>query len=144
MLEEMGHYSAVPSYLDRFSKRSSIETNFEIEPGFGRLAPEVEFAIFRILQESLTNVHRHSGSSTANVRLSMTDESVILQIRDRGNGIAPKLLEEAGQDWLGSLGVGLRGMSERVRQLGGKLEVESTVNGTTVTASVPASRPLPV
>jgi len=143
-LEEMGHYSAVPWYLDGFSKRSSIATNFEIEPGFGRLAPEVEFAIFRILQESLTNVHRHSGSSTANVRLSMTDESVILQIRDRGNGIAPKLLEEAGQDWLGSLGVGLRGMSERVRQLGGKLEVESTVNGTTVTASVPASRPLPV
>ena len=121
MLEEMGVYSAVPWYLDGFSKRSSIETNFEIELGFGRLAPEVELALFRILQESLTNVHRHSGSSTANVRLSMTDESVILQIRDRGNGIAPKLLEEAGQDWLGSLGVGLRGMSERVRQLGGKL-----------------------
>jgi PAS domain S-box-containing protein len=144
MLEEMGLKSAIPWYLDGFSKRSAIATNFEIEAGFGRLAPEVELALFRVLQESLTNVHRHSGSSTANVRLSMAGGPVVLQIRDKGNGIPTKLMEESGQDWLGSLGVGLRGMSERMRQLGGKLEVASTATGTTVTASVPGTRAVPV
>jgi two-component system, NarL family, sensor kinase len=74
----------------------------------------------------------------------MFDRFVILQIRDKGKGISPKLLEESGQDWLGSLGVGLRGMSERIRQLGGKLDVASTANGTNITASVPATRALPV
>jgi signal transduction histidine kinase len=144
MLEEMGLKSAIPWYLDGFSKRSAIATNFEIEAGFGRLAPEVELALFRVLQEGLTNVHRHSGSSTANVRLSMADGAVVLQIRDKGNGIPAKLMEESGQDWLGSLGVGLRGMSERMRQLDGKLEVASTATGTTVTASVPGIRAVPV
>jgi PAS domain S-box-containing protein len=144
MLEEMGLKSAIPWYLDGFSKRSAIATNFEIETGFGRLAREVELALFRVLQESLTNVHRHSGSSTANVRLSMAGGPVVLQIRDKGNGIPTKLMEESGQDWLGSLGVGLRGMSERMRQLGGKLEVASTATGTTVTASVPGTRAVPV
>lgn len=143
MLEEMGLKSAIPWYLDGYSKRSGIQTNFEIEPGFDRLAREAELALFRVLQESLTNVHRHSGSSTANVRLSMADAAVVLQIRDEGKGISPKLMEESGQDWLGSLGVGVRGMSERIRQLGGKLEVASTANGTTVTASVPVVRAAP-
>jgi PAS domain S-box-containing protein len=144
MLEEMGLKSAIPWYLDGFSKRSAIATNFEIETGFGRLAPEVELALFRVLQESLTNVHRHSGSSTASVRLSLADGAAVLQIQDRGNGIPTKLMEESGQDWLGSLGVGLRGMSERMRQLGGKLEVASTATGTTVTASLPGTRAVAV
>jgi PAS domain S-box-containing protein len=144
MLEEMGLKSAIPWYLDGFSKRSAIVTNFEIKTGFGRLVPEVELALFRVLQESLTNVHRHSGSSTASVRLSFANGAVVLQIQDKGNGIPTKLMEESGQDWLGSLGVGLRGMSERMRQLGGKLEVASTVTGTTVTASVPSTRAMPM
>jgi two-component system NarL family sensor kinase len=140
----MGLKSAIPWYLDGFSKRSAIATNFEIETGFGRLAREVELALFRVLQESLTNVHRHSGSSTASIRLSLTNGAVVLQIQDQGNGIPTKLMEESDQDWLGSLGVGLRGMSERMRQLGGKLEVASTATGTTVTASVPGIRAVPV
>jgi signal transduction histidine kinase len=74
----------------------------------------------------------------------MADAAVVLQIRDEGKGISPKLLEESGQDWLGSLGVGVRGMSERIRQLGGKLEVASTATGTTVTARVPVARAAPV
>jgi two-component system NarL family sensor kinase len=143
MLEEMGLKSAIPWYLDGFSKRSAIATNFEVETGFGRLAPDVELAFFRVLQESLTNVHRHSGSSTASVRLSLANGAVVLQVQDKGNGIPTKLMEESGQDWLGSLGVGLRGMSERMRQLGGKLEVASTGMGTTVTASVPSTRAMP-
>jgi len=144
MLEEMGLKSAIPWYLDGFSKRSAIQTAFEINSDFGRFSREVELALFRILQESLTNVHRHSGSSTASVRLSIADGAVVLQIQDKGKGIPPKLLEESGEDWLGSLGVGLRGMSERIRQLGGKLEVVSTATGTTVTATVPSSKALPV
>jgi PAS domain S-box-containing protein len=144
MLEEMGLKSAIPWYLDGFSKRSAIATNFEVETGFGRLAPEVELAFFRVLQESLTNVHRHSGSSTAIVRLSLTNGAIVLQVQDKGNGVPTKLMEQSGQDWLGSLGVGLRGMSERMRQLGGKLEVASTATGTTVTASVPSTRAIPV
>jgi signal transduction histidine kinase len=144
MLEEMGLRSAIPWYLDGFSKRSAIQTAFEINSDFGRFSREVELALFRILQESLTNVHRHSESSTAIVRLSIADRAVVLQIQDKGKGIPPKLLEESGEDWLASLGVGLRGMSERIRQLGGKLEVVSTATGTTVTATVPSSRALPV
>jgi signal transduction histidine kinase len=138
MLEEMGLKSAIPWYLDGFSKRSNIVTSFEIDPDFGRLPAEVELALFRILQESLTNVHRHSGSSTATIRLSRQGGTAWLEVEDMGKGIPPMLLEQSGEDWMGSLGVGLRGMNERMRQLGGKLEVYSREGGTVVVASVPA------
>jgi two-component system, NarL family, sensor kinase len=138
MLEEMGLKSAIPWYLDGFSQRSRIQVIFDVDPDFERLAPEAELALFRVLQESLTNVHRHSGSSTATVSLCTINGKAVLEIRDKGKGIPEKLLEVAGEDWMGSLGVGLRGMNERMRQLGGKLEVTSTASGTTVTASVPA------
>jgi PAS domain S-box-containing protein len=138
MLEEMGLKSAIPWYLDGFSKRSDIQTSFEIDPDFGRLPAEVELALFRILQESLTNVHRHSGSSTATIRLSRGDGTAWLEVEDTGRGIPPMLLEQSSEDWMGSLGVGLRGMNERMRQLGGKLEVYSTDGRTVVVASVPA------
>jgi len=138
MLEEMGLISAIPWYLDGFSKRSNIQTSFEIDPDFGRLPAEVELALFRILQESLTNVHRHSGSSTATIRLSRGGGIAWLEVEDMGKGIPPTLLEQSSEDWMGSLGVGLRGMNERMRQLGGKLEVYSREGGTVVVASVPA------
>ena len=138
MLEEMGLKTAIPWYLDGFSKRSSIQTTFEVDPNFGRLTLEAELALFRVLQESLTNVHRHSGSSTAGVTLSMAGDKAVLEIRDRGKGIPEKLFEQAGEDWMGSIGVGLRGMNERLRQLGGKLEITSNVLGTRVTAILPA------
>lgn len=137
MLEEMGLKSAIPWYLDGFAKRSNIQTKFEAEPGFERLAPEVELALFRILQESLTNIHRHSGSNTAQIRLLRDDGRALMEIRDEGKGIPANVLEQSGEDWMGSLGVGLRGMNERMRQLGGKLEVLSTGGGTVVLASVP-------
>jgi PAS domain S-box-containing protein len=141
MLEEMGLKSAIPWYLDGFTKRSNIQTTFEVDPDFSRLSREVELALFRVLQESLTNVHRHSGSSTASIRLSMKDGMAVLEIKDEGKGIPSQLLEESGEDWLGSLGVGLRGMHERMRQLRGKLEISSTEKGTVVTANVPAGEP---
>jgi PAS domain S-box-containing protein len=142
LLEEMGLKSAIPWYLDGFSKRSNIHTTFQADPSFGRITPEGELALFRILQESLTNVHRHSGSSTAAVKLSRMNGEAILEVADSGKGIAPKLQQDFGENWAGSLGVGLRGMNARVSQLGGKLEVKSTGKGTVVTAHVPVGEPL--
>jgi PAS domain S-box-containing protein len=137
MLEEMGLKSAISWYLDGFTKRSGIQTTFDISADFGRLPRDVETAIFRILQESLTNVHRHSGSGTAHVLLTAKDGTIRLEIRDKGKGMPIQSSQESGNGELRALGVGLRGMSERMRQLGGKLELISTPQGTTVVASVP-------
>ena len=142
MLEELGLESAIPWYLDGFSARSEIKTTFNVQPDFGRRPRDSELALFRVLQESLTNVHRHSGSKTANVRLSMREEMAVLEIEDTGKGISPQLLEQSGQDWTGAPGVGMRGMNERMRQLGGRLELVSTESGTIVSAIVPAGKSL--
>ena len=136
MLEEVGLKSAIPWYLDGFSKRSNIKTTFEVDPEFNRMSREIELALFRVLQESLTNVHRHSGSTTADIRLSRDNGRVVLEVTDRGKGISPELLAK-NREWIVSLGVGLRGMNERIRQLGGELEISSSENGTVVTAGVP-------
>ena len=138
MLEEMGLKSAIPWYLDGFSARSGIKTTLEVASDFTRLPRGAELALFRVFQESLTNVHRHSGSPTAEVRLFSKGGMGVLEVRDRGKGLPPGLLEESSQDWMGQLGVGLRGMNERMRQLGGTLELTSTKEGTTVRAMVPA------
>ena len=139
MLEEVGLKAAITWYLEGFAQRSNIRTTFDIDEEFGRLVPEAELALFRVLQESLTNVHRHSGTSRASVRLSFVNEEAILEIQDEGKGIPPNLLREA-QGGIGFRGVGLRGMSERLRQLGGKLELLSTTQGTTVKAILPATQ----
>ena len=137
MLEEMGLKSAIPWYLEGFMKRSGIVTDFEVSPEFKRLPSDIELALFRVLQESLTNVHRHSGSPTADVRLFVNEGAVVLKVIDKGHGVNAQDSEKSGQDWIGALGVGLRGMSERMRQVGGSLEVSSTPDGTIVTATVP-------
>ena len=138
MLEEMGLRSAILWYIEGFSKRSGIETTLDVEPNFDRLAPEAELALFRILQESLTNVHRHSGSKTALVRLYREEGTAVLEIHDSGKGLPSTIRQRLDKDWLGSAGVGLRGMTERIRQFGGDLEVSSSANGTVVKASLPA------
>ncbi|MGC1620597.1 MAG: PAS domain S-box protein [Candidatus Acidiferrum sp.] len=137
MLEELGLKSAVPWYLEGFTKRSGIKTTFEVSLEFDRIPGDLELALFRVLQESLTNVHRHSGSSTAIVRLLTKDQAVILQVVDEGKGTQSKNLEDRAQDWMGTFGVGLRGMNERLRQLGGSLQLSSTCEGTTVTGTLP-------
>jgi PAS domain S-box-containing protein len=137
MLEELGLKSAVPWYLDGFTKRSGIKTTFEVSPEFDRIPSDLELALFRILQESLTNVHRHSGSSTAIVRLLTTSRTVVLQVIDEGKAGQSKNPDDRAQDWMGAFGVGLRGMDERLRQLGGTLELSSTREGTTVSATLP-------
>jgi len=118
-------------------KRSGVKCVFNVAPDFKRLPSDVELAIFRVLQESLTNVHRHSGSPTADVRLWVNEDTVFLEVSDKGKGMDTGSLERSGPDFTGALGVGLRGMSERMRQLGGKLDLTSTANGTVVSAAVP-------
>jgi signal transduction histidine kinase len=135
MLEEMGLEMAIGWFLDGFAKRSGVRATFEMPQPVGRVHRDVELAIFRVLQESLTNIHRHSGSPAAQVRLIKTVREVIIEIHDQGNGIPTPVLESA-QDVSGTIGVGLRGMTERMRQLGGKLEIISGATGTTVRATV--------
>ena len=139
MLEETGLTAAIPWFLDGFSSRSGIKTTFAVDPDFSRLPREVELAMFRVLQESLTNVHRHSGSKTAHVRLLSKNGMATLEVADEGKGVPPGILNDAGQDWTRALGVGLRGMNERMRQLGGTLNLSSSEKGTTVSASIPKS-----
>jgi signal transduction histidine kinase len=140
MLEEMGLKSAIPWYVSGFSSRSGIKTTFKAEETFARLPSDAELALFRVLQESLTNVHRHSGSETADVRLLTREGNAILEIEDQGKGFDSTLLEQGGEDWMGALGVGVRGMNERMRQLRGKLEIISQERGSMVRATIPISR----
>ena len=139
LLDEAGLWTALEWYVEGFKQRSGIAATLELDPNFGRLNSEVEIAIFRIVQECLTNVRRDSGSRAATVRLVRSLGEVRLEIQDRGTGItAEKQLSVPGSI---SLGVGLRGMRERVRQLGGTLSVESNGRGTTIVGTFPVSAP---
>ena len=137
MLEEMGLKSAIPWYLGGFSSRSGIKTTFKVEENVDRLSSDAELALFRVLQESLTNVHRHSRSQTAEVRLLTEEGNAILEIQDKGQGFDRSVLDQGGEDWMGALGVGVRGMNERMRQLKGKLEINTNQSGTVVRALIP-------
>jgi PAS domain S-box-containing protein len=140
MLEEMGLKSAIPWYVDGFTQRSGIRTSLEMSGEFERLPRDAELAMFRVLQESLTNVHRHSGSSEARIRLFVNNGMASVEIQDRGKGLPPGVLEHGSHGGIGQFGVGLRGMSERLRHLGGRLEILSTDSGTTVVATVPGNQ----
>jgi two-component system, NarL family, sensor kinase len=134
MLEEMGLSAAIRWHLDGFASRSGIQVTSEVADV--RLRPDAELALFRVLQESLTNVHRHSKSKTAHIRLASTNGHAVLEIKDEGQGIPPG--SAVTDDFaLGTLGVGIRGMRERVRQLGGTLNVSSSDSGTVVSATIP-------
>jgi PAS domain S-box-containing protein len=137
MLEEMGLKSAISWYLEGFAQRSGMKTTFDVSGDLPRLSRDVELAIFRVLQESLTNVHRHSGSPTVQVRLGMEGDVAFLEVSDQGKGIPIEVLTASRRDSMPALGVGLRGMSERTRQLGGTLELSSGTRGTTVRATIP-------
>jgi signal transduction histidine kinase len=139
MLDEMGLQSAIRWYLEGFSARSGLSATFDVDNDFGRMDRDLELALFRVLQESLTNVHRHSGSQTAHIRLQLKNGMVTLEVSDSGKGISSGIQGRSGEGGVASLGVGLRGMNERLLQLGGSLLVSSNENGTTVTATVPAA-----
>jgi len=136
VLDELGLASAVKEYAKGFSERSGIEVDVDLQAGFARLSQEAETALFRIVQESLTNIQRHSGSPTAKIRLHGTVSRVELEISDQGRGMDQKSVK-SGSSTRSRLGVGILGMRERMTQLGGKLTVESNSSGTTVRAGIP-------
>ena len=135
LLDEAGLASALRWYVDGFSQRSHIKVDLDMAEDFGRLPSEMETAIFRVVQESLTNIHRHSGSPVAKIRVRQRQDDVLVEIEDKGKGIPPKKLEELAA--AGTPGVGLRGMRERLRQLGGTLEITSSASGTIVSVKIP-------
>jgi len=134
LLEVAGVASALQWYVDGFSERSKIKVDLEISADFGRLPDAIELAVFRMVQECLTNIHRHSGSTTATIRLKQEAGLLVLEVRDSGKGIP---LEKQRDLALGRGGVGIEGMRERLRQLGGAFKIESTETGTVVTATLP-------
>jgi PAS domain S-box-containing protein len=138
LLEEVGLRSAIPWYLDGFTKRSGIKTTFQISPDFRRLSNDASVAIFRVLQEALTNVHIHSGSATADIQLLKKPDCIALIVSDAGKGMPPDLLSPSHRG-PSLLGMGLREMSERMRCLGGRLEIASSAKGATVTATIPVT-----
>jgi signal transduction histidine kinase len=138
MLDEAGLASALRWYLEGFKQRSKIQVQAEFPDDFGRLPQELETAIFRVVQESLTNIHRHSGSATAKVSIAQSNGLVLVEVADSGKGIAPEKRYE--MQGTGTIGVGLRGMRERIRQLGGELEIGSNGAGTVVRVQVPVPR----
>ena len=141
LLDEAGFSSAAKWYLEGFGQRSGIEVKIDLPENLGRLPKAVELGLFRVLQESLTNIHRHSGSPRAEVSLNVFPEKVVLEVRDFGKGIPPRLLNSFQTKGV-SFGVGLAGMRERVRELGGQLEVQAKSPGTLVSVALPLKEKL--
>jgi signal transduction histidine kinase len=136
LLDELGLAGAVRDYADGFADRSGIRVDLELPPGLERLPREVETTLFRVMQESLTNIHRHSGSPTASIRFQRSKGEISMEVRDKGNGLAAPV-EPGAAGGLEGVGVGIAGMRERLRQLGGRLEIHSGGGGTTVCATLP-------
>jgi signal transduction histidine kinase len=139
LLDEAGLVSAVRWYVEGFAQRSKIKIELHFPEHFGRLSREMETAIFRVVQECLTNIHRHSESQIATIRLRHIDGQVVVEVQDKGKGIPPDKLNEMTSE--GTPGVGIRGMRERLRQLGGDLEISSNGSGAVVIARLPMKDP---
>jgi len=136
LLEAVGLAGAVRDYAEGFSHRSGIAVDVESPDDIGRFSRDAELALFRVVQESLSNVMRHSGSLTATIRLVRKPKTICVEVSDAGRGIPPERLA-AISDTRRALGVGTAGMRERMRQLGGHFEVESCGHGTVVHAILP-------
>jgi PAS domain S-box-containing protein len=136
MLDEAGLEDAIRHYAGGFTERTGIEVELEIPRRFGRMKPDAEMALFRVVQESLTNIQRHSGSPRAKIRIDRSPGRVTLEISDKGSGISGNQRRRNGRLSFG-LGVGIPSMHERVKLIGGRLDIESSSSGTTVRATVP-------
>ena len=130
LLDEVGIASALRFYVEGFSKRSDIDVKLDIAPNVGRFEPRVELCVFRMVQECLTNVHRHSGSPDAAIRIARNGHALTVEVEDSGIGLN-------FEDGSSQFGVGLPGMQERLRSLGGKLEIHSNGPGTKLEAVIP-------
>jgi signal transduction histidine kinase len=139
LLDEAGLASAARWYVEGFAQRSGIEVEVDLPDNVSALPKPVALALFRVLQETLTNIHRHSGSAKAEVKLQLLPDSVCLQVRDYGKGFAPEVL--VGFQTKGTnFGVGLAGMRERLRDLGGQLAIHPSAPGTLIFATIPLSQ----
>jgi PAS domain S-box-containing protein len=131
LLDEIGLQAVVPWYLNSFSERSGIQIDLDMPSDIAKFPDQVELAVFRVLQECLTNVHRHSGSKVAKVKILPEETGVTLEVFDRGRGMSSQNGSEP------VMGVGITGMRERVRELGGHFEINSDAEGTVVRAVLP-------
>jgi PAS domain S-box-containing protein len=134
LLDEAGLASALAWYTEGLVGRSQLEIRLDIAEDFGRLPRDMELLVFRLVQECLTNIHRHSGSKAASIRIARQPDTITVEICDTGKGMSPEKLAEV--QTRGS-GVGIRGMRERVRQFNGKLEIESSRSGTRIFVTIP-------
>ncbi|MFL6245324.1 MAG: ATP-binding protein [Thermoanaerobaculia bacterium] len=142
MIDQAGLVTALRWYIDGFQQRSGITTTLEAPDDLGRLPRDVETSVFRIVQECLTNVQRHSGSATARVSVERSGDRLSVEIADRGRGLRPAL--RADRDALLASGVGVAGINERVHELRGELVIHSTEQGTTMRVMLPVARSSPV
>lgn len=140
LLDESGLASALNWYVQGVTERSGLAIDLKISDNLGRLPADLELAIFRLVQECLTNIHRHSGSKTAAIRLAREGENIAVEVRDQGRGISKKRLAEIQSQ--GS-GVGIRGMRERLRQFRGELNIQSNGSGTTILVNIPVPKESP-
>jgi PAS domain S-box-containing protein len=140
LLDETGLSAALSWYVEGLSQRSSLEIYLKISEDIERLPREMEIAIFRLVQECLTNIHRHSGSKSAIIRIIREGEYIAVEVQDKGKGISPDRLAEIK---LHGGGVGIRGMRERLRQFNGELVIDSNALGTKVRATLLARKSQP-
>lgn len=139
MIEQAGLVAMLRWYVRGFEERSGIAVGLDADDDLGPLTPETATSLFRVVQEALTNIHRHSGSSAATVTLKRHDRALYLEVADEGRGLRRELIENI--DALGAFGVGLAGMKERIEGLGGTLRIESGGEGTRLTATLPSGEP---
>jgi len=137
LLDEVGLAFALQWYVDGFKARSKIHVDLNLSPQVGRLSRDFEMAVFRIVQECLTNIHRHSGSSIAKIQISRDASQVTLTVADEGRGMPSEILTAGTEKMPAVLGVGIRGMRERVTQLGGYMRIHSSDSGTVVEVILP-------
>ena len=137
LLDEAGLASALNCFVEGIAQRSGIAIDLSMSDDFGRLPAEMELAMFRVVQECLTNIHRHAQSKAAYIRLTREDESICIEVRDEGKGISPERLLEIQSR--GS-GVGIAGIRERLRQFHGELKIESNGSGTRVLVTIPVPK----
>ena len=136
LLDESGLYSALSWYTQGLLERSGLEIALDISRDFGRLPRDIELVVFRLVQECLTNIHRHAESKTANIRIARENAQIVVEIQDRGQGMSPQRLAEIQS---GGSGVGIRGMRERLSQFKGEMKIESDNTGTRISVSIPVS-----
>ena len=137
LLDESGLASALTLYVEGLAERSHVTITLDVADNVGRLPSDMELAIFRLVQECLTNIHRHSGSQTAHIRVAREGESVRAEVQDHGKGIPPERLLEIKSH---GGGVGIRGIRERIRQFHGEMQIESNGSGTSMIVSIPVPK----